>query len=469
VNWQQCILNRLDLGSHSQVVVDKVGLLLSPQFQQFLFQKNISVKIANTLAQLRQAQKNHTQLIITTIELPEYLVKKSNVLLFDHRQLPIDIEPNLVDSLSNKDIAALVDYQIDNNRLKHINTNNVEQVLVKAHAARNQKRHADIIQQLGEMSLETYQDILGVGETWGHYLYSCYRTNEHVDHELQSKLDKLNESLILNGALKNAFYESITKFKTVDKISGFIKKQNDTKFALICFDGMGAGEWQLLKSYLNLPCTEKYIFSLIPSMTSISRSAIFYGDWESVYSLRSINEDKAFKENFANRSCFSFREGDLLKSDQLLGIDAVKIIYNVFDDIAHKTILPKKQPSKNIYYKTVWNYLINSSIKHEIGLLIDNGFKIWLCSDHGCLIASGNGQFIDKYLIDVYSKRATIINKTQLADFYDVDQYDIPFIKDRTVLLAKNRTCFASKSSLEITHGGFTFEELVVPFVEINS
>jgi hypothetical protein len=469
VSWQQRILNRLDLGSHTKIVIDKIGLLSAREFHQFLDQQNISYTTATSLPQLRQAQQDHTELIITTIELPDYLVKKSNVLMFDYRQLPIDIEPGLVQSLSIEDIVALIEYQIMQNQFKKTTQYNVEQVLADAREVQNQKRHSKVVEQLQGLTIQSYQDILHLGKLWGHYLHSCYRTNNQVDHELQQVLDNQNESLILNGGLKNAFYESVANFKTVDKITGFLKKQNDSKFALICFDGMGAGEWQLLKEYLNFPYNENYIFSLIPSMTAISRSAIFYGDWERVYALSSINEDKAFKDNFANQSCFSFREGDLLKSDQLLGIDAVKIVYNVFDDIAHKTILPKKHPSKNLYYKTVWNYLVNSSIKHEIEVLRDNGFNLWLCSDHGCVVAAGSGQLIDKYLIDAYSKRATIINKSQLADFYDVDQYDIPFVKDKTVLLAKNRTCFASKSSLEITHGGITFEELVVPFVEICS
>ena len=60
-----------------------------------------------------------------------------------------------------------------------------------------------------------------------------------------------------------------------------------------------------------------------------------------------------------------------------------------------------------------------------------------------------------------------MISKTQLADFYNVDHYEVPFVEDKVTLLAKGRTMFASTKVREISHGGITLEELIVPFVEI--
>ena len=207
---------------------------------------------------------------------------------------------------------------------------------------------------------------------------------------------------------------------------------------------------------------------MIPTMTLISRSAIFYGDAEGVYDLRSPNEDKAFSDNFPGYSVRSFREGDLNHPDQLLGITAVKIIYNVFDDLAHKTVLPPDEKTKGIYFENVLNYLDKSRIKEELRLLLDNDFKVWFCSDHGTVVATGNGKKIDKYLIETSCKRATIIEKSDLAEFYDVNQYEIPFVKNKIALLAKNRTSFSYINKREITHGGITLDELVVPFIEVE-
>lgn len=84
------------------------------------------------------------------------------------------------------------------------------------------------------------------------------------------------------------------------------------------------------------------------------------------------------------------------------------------------------------------------------------------------MAGQGNGLRIDKYLIEESSKRATLIEKTDLAEFYDVNHYPIPFLKDgKVALLAKGRTMFAHKNFSGISHGGITLEELIVPFVEV--
>jgi hypothetical protein len=278
---------------------------------------------------------------------------------------------------------------------------------------------------------------------------------------------------VLAGKLKKSFYEPESSLKSVDKIRGFLKGLGgESKIALVCFDGMGVAEWQVLRSYLqnyNFSFVENFMLSLIPTMTKIARSAIYYGDAQSVYSLKNPNEDKQFTDFFSDRKCRFYREGDIGSEDDLLGVDMVSVIYNFFDDMAHKTLLPKGEMSKGLYFKSLRNYLEKSKVKDELILLKELGYKIYFCSDHGCVAAQGNGQRIDKYLIEDSSKRATLISKTKLAEFYDVDYYEVPFVEDKGTLLAKGRTMFASNKIREISHGGITLEELIVPFVEIKT
>ena len=143
------------------------------------------------------------------------------------------------------------------------------------------------------------------------------------------------------------------------------------------------------------------------------------------------------------------------------------MIYNFFDELAHDTKLPPGEQTKTIYFKNVLSYLEKSRIKDDLLLLKKLGYSISFCSDHGSVVAQGNGQKIDKYLIEQSCKRATLINKSELANSYDANQYEIPFITDKIALLAKGRTMFASKKETKISHGGITLDELIVPFVEI--
>ena len=189
---------------------------------------------------------------------------------------------------------------------------------------------------------------------------------------------------------------------------------------------------------------------------------------KSVYSLKTPNEEKQFSTHYKNATCRFFREGDIKSEDHVLGIDRVVVIYNFFDDIAHETKFPPDENTKFLYFKNLLTYLSRSKIKDELLLLKKLGYAIWVCSDHGCVVGHGNGQRIDKYLIEESSKRATLITKTDLAQFYDVNHYEIPFLSDdRIALLAKDRTLFANKKYTGISHGGITLEELIVPFVEV--
>lgn len=286
--------------------------------------------------------------------------------------------------------------------------------------------------------------------------------------ELTNKVDEIVEPFVLQGKTKGAFYASVRNFKTVDKILPNIKGRNPGKFALICFDGMGCGEWHVLQDYLkdDFKFKEKYIFAIIPTLTCISRSAIFYADSEKVFNLKSLNEDKAFANYFDRLNVAAFREGELTGKDKLLGIDAVKVIYTAFDSLGHKTVFPTAEKRKHNYYKNVIHYFKSSTIKEELLLLKNCGYKLFFCSDHGNVLVAGNGKIIDQYLIETTSKRATIIKNTELAQFYDVNTFEIPFVNGKTVLMAKGRTAFSYKGKKNITHGGITVDELTVPFVE---
>ncbi len=476
MQWQEIILNRLNIELQAKtILIDHIGLLTDPSFTSYLSEKKINFLLVNDVPSILNALQK-TKLVIAPagLTLPAYLENHTAIMHFDVRKLPIEIEPNLLANLSLSQLTALIAFLNETGNLQLVDEKNYRHLLKDTEIYLIQKELNLLKAELSERSLkiQNHTDILELGRLWGRYVALCTQVDEFPDRELTKTIDQSTESLILGGIIRNAFYESTPTFKTVDKIIPYIKSHKPDKFALVCFDAMGVAEWHLLKRYLSdsgLYFNEKYIFALIPTITRISRSAIFYGNVEQVYGLKTINEDKAFEENFSDCTVRSFREGELTHKDQLLGINAVKIIYNVFDDLAHKTILPVNENRKNIYFKNVENYLAKTRINEELRLLSVQGFKLWFCSDHGSIVAAGNGQRIDKYLIDASCKRATIIEKTELAKFYDVNQYEIPFVKDKIVLLAKNRTSFSNKNKLEITHGGISLEELVVPFVEIIS
>ena len=55
-----------------------------------------------------------------------------------------------------------------------------------------------------------------------------------------------------------------------------------------------------------------------------------------------------------------------------------------------------------------------------------------------------------------------------LNEFISENKYQIPFVDDKVAILASGRDIFSSKKTIELSHGGVTVEELIVPFVEVE-
>ena len=476
MSWQSTVYNRLKIKKNQKrILLDKTGVLLHDSLLEYLKVKEIDFVILNSLPEiLVEAGSNDRRVILSPFrELPASLSNKIDITVYDYRLLPIEIEHPLVHTLNTDSLIALLCFYNDSGKTNLITESNIQNGLAASSKHQNQIACANLKDQilaLLQTTINHYDEILELGRLWGEYVYLCHEVGINPDEMLLKTIDEKTGTAVLDGCLKHSFLESSNNLKTVNKIRSHIKKKNRAKMALICFDGMGVAEWKLLEkclTALGFDFSEKYLFALIPTMTSISRSAIYYGTYESVYSLGSINEEKQFNDYFKDRFCRFYREGEIKDEDSVLGVDIVSVIYNFFDELAHKTELPPGEQTKTIYFKNVLSYLEKSRIKDELLLLKRLGYSMFFCSDHGCVAAQGNGQKIDKYLIEQSCKRATLMNESDLANSYDVNQYEIPFITDKIALLAKNRTMFASKKETKISHGGITLDELIVPFVEI--
>lgn len=474
MDWQESIIQRLNLREKSaKIVLDETGILLNEQFTGYLTRCEVRFSFAKDVTQILEALRAGILILTGPIELPDYLSARAEIIYFDLKRLPINVESKVISKLTVTEVIQLIEYQVNLGDLSLIKESNYPKILEKArHHFLNKQIDSTASKISDSLSrINNYDDLLELAGLWGQYIFLCFQDNMVPNTELMQHIDNKTEIAILDGMLQNAFYAPVSTPKTVDKILPFLKCKHQEKTALICFDGMGLAEWFVLKEFFlkDFQFDEKAIFALIPTMTQISRFAIFSGDIQKAYSGKAVNEDKEFKEYFSKLNTASFRDGEINSEDKLLGIDFVKIIYNFFDDIAHNTVLPSSEQSKNLYFQNIKNYLQCTTIKNELKILLKAGFNIWICSDHGTVLATGSGQKIDAYLIEKSCRRATLINRSDLAKFYDANSYDIPFIKNKIALLAKNRTAFTFKNRKEITHGGITLEELVVPFTEVLS
>ncbi len=106
--------------------------------------------------------------------------------------------------------------------------------------------------------------------------------------------------------------------------------------------------------------------------------------------------------------------------------------------------------------------------------LLDNGFHVYLTSDHGNIEASGCGRPAEGAVADLRGERVHIYSdsllrgqiKKRFPDALEWPTVGLP--EDYLPLLAPGRLAFTQTSKRLVGHGGATLEELVVPLVQVE-
>lgn len=258
---------------------------------------------------------------------------------------------------------------------------------------------------------------------------------------------------------------------------------NYTPTALICFDCMGFEEWNVIKNYLasktSIQFDEKYSFSIIPSDTKFSRTALFSGVVPlklNENAIKNPNEKKLFTE-YLNEN-FGISENDIYylrcSDPNEIPIDyafedykAVGIIFSFIDEFVHNKKMNKLRIVTNLE-----NYLEETNLAYIILSLIDKGFRVYLSSDHGNVFAHGNGIMPRKDLFNSRANRYLMsAHKNILLEYMTENKILIQLkdiIGEDFILLLADNSMFNTKGKTGLTHGGISVEEVVLPFIEVK-
>lgn len=480
MQWQFAIHTKLGLDTNTpKVITDQTGILSSMPFLKWLSERKVSHAIAHSTADLISftSLPDLSNIITLKSDIPAFITNKWKHLIFTWSDIPLNGNAHKAfKNLSNELLIEILNAVYQSDRHQLINESDIPFWIEKAKENFSKIQIARLNDELKESIKEVanFDSILRVGKKWGELLYLSYQTKVKPCVTLQKAIDEWSEEFFFNNGMEKVMYASTPKSpKSVDRILSHIKSQNQTKFALVCFDCMGWAEWLLLKTYLNdeaISFEEHALFAMLPSVTAISRSAIFQGNRE-VYSLKSpgrSTEAKSFAAFFEDKQTRYFTDKDELSDDALLGYDVITLLYTFFDDLCHSTLFASTDSGKEPYFDAVKRFIEKSTIKDNIKLLQRNGFSIYFCSDHGSVVASGNGQKIEKYLLDNFAKRAAIIPLIA-SDFISQKKIKIPFIDDKILAIPESRTMFSNENSIEVNHGGITVEEMVVPYIKLSN
>ncbi len=308
---------------------------------------------------------------------------------------------------------------------------------------------------------------------------------------LQSKIDQtfmgwLNKRYAGLGSLPPVppiMLHHIPKF-----LSRHIGEDRKAKVAFVLVDGLSLNQWivvrkQLSKQRPNYTFRENSVFAWVPTLTSVSRQAAFSGKPPAFFpnSILNTSKEPALWKQFWNDQGLLQQEVKYIKGlgqgslEKVIDLvthpktRVVGLVVNTVDDIMHGMMLGAAG-----MHNQVRQWAGEAFLPNLIDLLFENGFSVFLSSDHGNVEAKGCGRLSEGALADIRGERARVYSD-QLTRIKFHSQYpdsiewaSIGLPEDFLPLLAPNRNAFARKGELIVSHGGASIEELIVPFVQIE-
>ena len=260
----------------------------------------------------------------------------------------------------------------------------------------------------------------------------------------------------------------------LSKVNDFIRKGN-RKIALILMDGMSFENFFTIQRMI---AQEPYrfnvdaSFSFFPTVTSVARQSVFSGklprEHEKPFSLD--NEEKQWRDYWKEHG-YRDQEIAFLKSenpDIPIQTKVVGIVINICDDLMHDELQGLQGLQQGIE-----NWVKNRTLVELLKTLLNQGFAVFMTSDHGNTSAIAQGRFQKPgVLAEPASRRAVIYQSfadaIELAKF-PTTRYSGAYLPEGyTVYEFQDGFCYGDKGNEYITHGGMTLEETVVPFIRIG-
>jgi len=266
------------------------------------------------------------------------------------------------------------------------------------------------------------------------------------------------------------------------------RNAGEEKIALLVFDGMALDQWVQIREYLsvrapNITTEESGCFAWLPSLTSVSRQALFSGlrPREFQASIETTAQEPSLWNRFWTEN--GLRPAEVLyrkaikRTEQLPDLEAAisspsikvaGIVVDMIDELVHGAMLGKRGLSGQIR-----EWCETGFVEKLLHLLIRRGFHVYVTADHGNVDADGIGRLNQGVISEVKGERVRTYRNETLAGSVpaDIDAFAFggPGLPpDFLPLYASGRGAFVPNGQQVVAHGGMSVEELIVPFVKIG-
>lgn len=288
------------------------------------------------------------------------------------------------------------------------------------------------------------------------------KANEKFQEHIHSKYAQIKNS------------NPIKRPQIVSKILDYIDfNYKQDEIALIVIDGLSFWQYALIKNRLPGNKKEEITFSWIPSITQLSRQAIFRGSTPlESYKQNPTNESKLWKDYWKAKNFNDFEiqyQHDTINVSNIDGIKRLGIVYKDLDDYMHSSM------DYNDLQKLTENWFVRSKIQETIQELLSKGLRVIITSDHGNIQAKGwrglNGkEKLGTNKSGSRSERHLEYSEKRLKDEFLENNPDLldSIVQEEQTLYFKNELSFSRRDNL-VTHGGAHLLEVIIPFIEITN
>lgn len=262
----------------------------------------------------------------------------------------------------------------------------------------------------------------------------------------------------------------------------------EERIALLVFDGLAMDQWFQIREHLaarapNLIVEENACFAWLPTLTSVSRQALFSGlkPREFPDSIETTSKEPSlwarfWQENGLRKPEIFYRKslkrtGQLDELAEALSQPSIKvagIVVDMIDEIVHGATLGKRGITGQIA-----EWCDTGFVERLFFLLAEHGYRIYLTADHGNVEAEGIGRLSQGVVSELRGERVRAYRSDALAasvpedlDAFRLDLAGLP--PDFLPLYAGTRGAFVSQGDQIVAHGGISVEELIVPFVKVS-
>lgn len=339
-----------------------------------------------------------------------------------------------------------------------------------------------------------YPEWVGLSQKWAELSAEIYSATNHAKRsqfdEVGTTLNHLFAAWLLQHypSLINQPPATPAMLHHVPRSMARRLEAGQKKLALILMDGLSLDQWVTLRESLrpdlaDTVVTESATFAWVPSLTSVSRQALFAGN-PPMYFPNSVNstqaEERLWKLFWENQGISKSKvgymkgmgdgdpSGTLESAFDLGALSVIGLVVDKVDRIMHGMELGAAGMHNQIRQWAETGYM--SAL---LGFLLDKGFEIWLTADHGNIESIGQGRPAEGVIAETRGERVRIYPTTDLRQRV---QRDFPFAhewpntglpENYFPLVTVGKDAFISKDQMMVGHGGVSIEEVIVPLITI--